>query len=230
MARGTGSADMQAVEQGPAGGDYDSEASNASAHPGMGQWHGTMADAEPCGMMGAGMPGGCGMGMGQGMMGPGMMGPGMGSGMTPHHGGMMGPGGGMMRGYAMGPIMHLDLTDSQRTQINKISDGLRQQHWAAMGKIMEQQSKLRDLYATDQPDPKQVGDTYGTIAKLRQDMVVAQVKAHNDALGVLTNEQRDQLKRMQRGGWGVTGGPQGQGQTQPMMTPPPPPSQPPPPR
>ncbi len=123
-----------------------------------------------------------------------------------------------MRGYAMGPIMQLDLSDTQRSQINKIADGLRQQHWATMGQIMQQQSKLRDLYAVEQPDPKQVGDLYGNIAKLRQEMVVAQVKAHNDAVALLSNDQREQLKRLQRAGWG------GQTGNVPGQTPMPPPA------
>ncbi len=122
----------------------------------------------------------------------------------------------MMRGYAMGPIMELNLSDAQRTQINKIADNLRQQHWASMGQIMGQQSKLRDLYAMEQPDPKQVGDTYGAIAKLRQDMVVTQVKAHNDAVGLLSNDQRAQLKQIEHGtGWGTAPAGAAPGQQQP---------------
>jgi Spy/CpxP family protein refolding chaperone len=94
-----------------------------------------------------------------------------------------------------------------------------------MGQIMTQQSKLRDLYAMDRPDPKQVGDTYGAIAKLRQDMVVAQVKAHNDAMAVLSDDQRAQLKGLQQGEILPSAPATGQGQAPPQgqtQIPPPP--------
>jgi Spy/CpxP family protein refolding chaperone len=175
---------------------------------------------------------GPGYGMGSGMdmmgggygMGPGMMGGGNGYGMGPGMGmmggyggmGMMGMGPGMM-GYGMGPGMMggygamgmMDLSDEQRSKMNKTMDEERKQHWAIMGKMMEEQNKLRDLYAADKPDPKKVGAVYGEIAKLQQQMIETHVQATNQMQDVLTKEQREQFRQWHRRGWGPGSGPRG---------------------
>jgi len=157
--------------------------------------------------MGPGMMGGYGgygmgpMGMMGGMMGPGMMGGGYG-GM-----GMMGMGPGMMGGY--GGFNGLNLSDEQRAKIDKIFDAERKQHWSVMGKMMDEQNKLRDLYAQETPDPKKVGAVYGEIAKLRQQMIEAHVQASNQMQQVLTKEQREQLRQWNRDGCGPGMGPRG---------------------
>jgi len=160
--------------------------------PGMGMMGGGYG-------MGPGMMGG-GYGMGPGMMGGGY-GYGMGAGMGMMGGGYgMGPG--MMGGgygYGMGMI---NLSDEQRTKMNKTMDDERKQHWAIMGKMMEQQNKLRDLYAADKPDPKKVGAVYGEIAKLQQQMIETHLQATNQMQDVLTKEQREQIRQWHRGGWG----------------------------
>ncbi|HSD96625.1 MAG TPA: Spy/CpxP family protein refolding chaperone [Sulfuricaulis sp.] len=149
-------------------------------------------------MMGGYGPG-YGMGPGMGMMGgmsPGMMGGGYG-GM-----GMMGMGPGMM---GMDPLGMLDLSDEQRTKINKLFDDERKKHWGIMGKMMEEQNKMRDLYAADKPDPKKVGAVYGEIAKLQQQMIETHIQATNQMQDVLTKEQREQFRQWHRGGWGPRG-------------------------
>ena len=145
-------------------------------------------------------------------MGPGMMwggGYGMGPGMM---GGGYGYDPGMMGGFGMGPGRHgygalnsLDLSNEQRAKIDKIFDAERKQHWSVMGKIMDEQNKLRDLYEQETPDPKKVGAVYGEIAKLHQQMIETHVQASNQAQEVLTQEQREQLRRLDRGSWGPRG-------------------------
>lgn len=147
-----------------------------------------------------------GYGMGPGMMGGYGSGYGMGPGMMGGYGGM-GPG--MMGGYGMGPLAALNLTDDQRSKINKIFDDERKQHWAVMGKMMDEQNKLRDLYEQTEPDPKKVGAAYGAIAKLRQQMLETHIQANNEMQKVLTKEQREQLGQWRRGMWGPGGGPRG---------------------
>ncbi|MHB8623264.1 MAG: Spy/CpxP family protein refolding chaperone [Sulfuricaulis sp.] len=133
--------------------------------------------------------------MGSGMMGGYGMGPGMmGSGMGP---GMMGS----------GPFENLDLSDDQRSKLNHISDAERKQHWDIMGQMMEAQNKLRDLYAVEEPDPKKVGEVYGTIGQLQQQMIETHVQANNEMLEVLTKEQREQLQQEHHGAWGPGKGP-----------------------
>lgn len=166
------------------------------------------------GMMGPGMMGGMGPGMGMmgggGMMGPGMMmgpgGMGMGQGMM----GGMGMGGGP--GMGAGMFAMLDLTDDQRKQMAKIQEDVRKRHWNTMGKIMEEQARLSELYASEKPDAKQVGQAYGSIAKLQQEVLEGNLQAQNQMLDVLTKEQRDQLSQWRRGmGRGYMGGRHGPG-------------------
>ncbi len=147
--------------------------------------------------------GGYGMGMGPGMMG--------GS-------GMMGMGAGMMGGGMMGlhGLNMLDLSDEQRGKINAIHDKLRKQHWEVMGKMMDEHNALRDLYDAETLDGKKIGATYDRIFRLKRQMIDTGIKAHNDAVAVLTKEQREQLKQLRRGrgmgGPGMGGrGPMGQG-------------------
>jgi len=155
-------------------------------------------DSMPCGhgygWMGPGMTGGHGHGMmgGQGM-GPGMM-------------GGYGGGHGMMGGHGMGPFGLLNLSDDQRSKINKIHDAERKQHWAIMGKMMDKQNAQRDLLAQSEPDPKKVGAVYAEIAKLRQQMLETHVQANNDMHKVLTKEQREEMQQWRRGMRGTPGG------------------------
>jgi Spy/CpxP family protein refolding chaperone len=167
---------------------------------------GQMGSGGCMGMMGGGPGGGMGM---MGMGGSGMgMGPGGGMGM-----GMMGMGGSGMGMMGMGPVSMLDLSDDQRDKIEKIQDDTRRKNWDTYGKIMDEQSKLRDLYAGETVDPKKVGAVYGGIAKLQQQVIEASVEAHNRVQAVLTKEQKEQLKQWSRGGMGGRGmmGPGGRG-------------------
>jgi Spy/CpxP family protein refolding chaperone len=127
----------------------------------------------PMGMMGGGM--------GRGMMGDGMMG---------------GKGMGMMGGMHGAPFQMLDLTPEQRTKINKIHDDLRRKNWEALGKIQDEEAKLRDLYAADKRDPKAIGAVYGSIYALKRQMIEAGIDAHNRMQALLTDAQRAQLKQM----------------------------------
>lgn len=139
-------------------------------------------------MMGGGM-----MGRGDGMMGGGMMGGGMGMGM-----------GG-------GPYHMLDLTDDQRTRINKLHDAERRQHWEVMGKIMDERAKLRDLYAADKRDTQAILKVHDQIDAHQRKMRELHLNTRNQIEAVLTKEQRDQLKSMYRGGMGMGGGRMGPG-------------------
>jgi len=127
----------------------------------------------PMGMMGGGM--------GRGMMGDDMMG---------------GKGMGMMGGMHGAPFQLLDLTPEQRTKINKIHDDLRRKNWEALGKIQDEEAKLRDLYAADKRDPKAIGAVYGSIYTYKRQMIEASIDAHNRMEALLSDAQRAQLKQM----------------------------------
>jgi len=131
-----------------------------------------------------------GYGHGRGMMGGGHGGgPGAWGG---HHGSWDGPMG-MGPAFGLGPVWRLDLSDTQRAQVNKIADDLRHANWATIGKLQDAQAKLRDLESQSTPDPKKVGATYGEASKLRQDILEASVQARNQVRALLTPAQRQEL-------------------------------------
>ncbi len=130
-------------------------------------------------------------GMGSDMMGGGMMG-----------GGMMG--GGMM-GYA--PYQFLNLTDDQRSRINKIQDEERRKHWQTMGKVMDERARLRDLYQADKRDSQAILKVQEQIDQLQRKMLELHLNTQNQVEALLSQEQRDQLKTFRSGGGGY--GPRG---------------------
>lgn len=121
--------------------------------------------------------------------------------------GMMGYGGGpgMMRGYGMGPgammqgawLGGLDLTDEQRTKINQIQDETRHSHWALMGKMMDQQAKLRDLYDAPKRDAAAIDGAYKSIDAMRQQMISSSADARKRIEGVLNKKQIEKLRTYQ---------------------------------
>ena len=156
-----------------------------------------------CDMMRGYGPGSGMMGPGSGMMGPGRygMGPGMMGGYEDYE---TGPG--IMGSYGLGQISRLDLTDQQRDEINKLRDQLRRKHWDIMGKMMDERSKLRDLYAEDKPDAEKIGAVYDEIAKLRKEMVQTRIETGNKIQDMLTPQQQEQLKTWRQGRWRTGGG------------------------
>ncbi len=154
------------------------------------------------GMMG-GYGGGCGMG-------PGMMMGGTGYGMGPGMMGGMGMGPGMMGGYGMGmgPGMMggywgsgLDLTEDQEAKISRIQDETRKQHWELMGRMMDQQARLRDLYTAPKRDAAAIDEAYETFGQLQQQMYDSSVESHKRMEAVLTKEQQEKLRTQWRKGW-----------------------------
>ncbi|MDT3736970.1 MAG: Spy/CpxP family protein refolding chaperone [Denitratisoma sp.] len=148
-----------------------------------------MADPSRGGMMGG--YGGMGPGMMGGQYGPGMMGGQYGPGMMGGgygHGMMGGYGPGMMG--AQGGLFGIELDDKQRKSVNAIQDELRRKRWELMGRTMDEQSRLRDLYDAEKRDPKAIGAAYQRIFDLRRQMIEATVAAHNRIEEQLTPEQR----------------------------------------
>lgn len=144
------------------------------------------------GMMGPGMMGGCGPGPG-GSYGPGYgMGPGMmGGGMM---GGMMGPGmmgGGM--GYGM--LYQLNLSPDQWNKVNAIHEDLAKKSWDLAGKTREEAFKLRNLMTAEKRDSHAVTNQYKKLQELQLQGFQARLDARERIDGVLTKEQKGQLRR-----------------------------------
>jgi Spy/CpxP family protein refolding chaperone len=148
---------------------------------------------------GPGMMGGYGPGYG---MGPGMMGGygpgyGMGPGMMGGYGYGMGPG---MMGW--GSFRGLNLSEEQKSKVTKIRQEVRAKQWAIMGKMMDAQDKLQDLYDADKEDAAAIDRQYKVIEDLRRQMVDNAVAAHNQINSILTKEQREKSREWGRGGYG----------------------------
>jgi len=145
-------------------------------------------------------PGMMGYGMGPGMMGGrGMMGGDMGMGMDMMGGGL----------YQM-----LNLTDDQRTRINKLQDAERHQHWATLGKMMDERARLRDLYAANNRDVQAILKVQDQMHVYQRKMMELHLNTQNQIEALLTPEQREHLKSMRRGmpcgpGMMAPGGPRG---------------------
>lgn len=137
-------------------------------------------EKDHCDEHGSGMMGGYGRGM-----------------MGNHEGGMMGgDGSGMMESPRMNMVRSLDLSDEQRSKINKLSDQLHHNNWAAQGYIMDESGKLRDLYEADKRDPSTIGNVYQKIFDLKRQMIEAMIDTQNHVEELLTPEQIIQLKDM----------------------------------
>jgi len=149
---------------------------------------------------GPGMMGGYG-GPGQGPYGPGMMrGQGQAYGYGPGMmGGRMMGGGGMMGGMGLGPLQALDLNEQQQTRINQIRDETRRKNWETMGKLLDEQARLRDLLAAEKRDPAAIGKQSMKMADLRRQLLEASIDSHNRIEALLSKEQRDQLRSYRRG-------------------------------
>jgi len=155
--------------------------------------------------MGPGMMGGYGPGYG---MGPGMMGGwgghgpgyGMGHGMMGGYGPGYGMGPGMMWGY--GPGYGLNLSDEQRSKIDKIQEDTGRKQWDLMAKMQEERGRLNELVYSDKRDDAAIGKSYERVSKLRRQMFDNSLAARKQIDGVLTKEQREQLRS---GGYGRRG-------------------------
>jgi len=144
---------------------------------GPGMKHGMMGGDGPasCGhhMMEGGMAGGSGHGMGM-MSGKG---PNMGAGMMAGHAGHLPP----------------DLTDKQRSAINKVHDEFAKKQWELGGKLLDEHPRLRDLYEAQPRDPKAIGAQYAKIFDVRRQMIELTIDMHNRVDAMFTKEQRAAL-------------------------------------
>lgn len=141
--------------------------------------------------MGQGMMGG--YGMGPGMMGGQGSGYGMGSGTMSGQGSGYGMGPGMMDGYAS--RADLNLTAEQRSKIANIRNDVRRKHWDLMGKMQDEQAQMNEQYHSDQRDDATLSKSHHDMSELRQQMFDLSLSARRQTDAVLTQEQRDKLKR-----------------------------------
>jgi Spy/CpxP family protein refolding chaperone len=137
--------------------------------------------AYPAYPYGPAMMGGYGMGPGWGGYGMGM--------------GHMGGGPGMA---AANLASALGLTEEQQASLTTIRDETRKLHWSLRSELMNQQSKLRNLYLAPMLDNEAISAVNSEINKLRQRMIDSAAEAHKNMRAVLTAEQVEMLQNF----WG----------------------------
>jgi len=156
----------------------------------------------PYGKRGVG-PGayGCAYGYGHGRgMAPGMGG-GYGMGPGPMAGYGPGSGFGMMGGRGMGPGLMYGyaahapgLTADQHDKLARIWNDSMKKAWPVMGSLREQNFQLSRLLDAETPDRAAVNKVYGRITALRKQLLDLRLQARQDMMGVLTADQRKELR------------------------------------
>ncbi|MCZ7559810.1 MAG: Spy/CpxP family protein refolding chaperone [Burkholderiaceae bacterium] len=114
--------------------------------------------------------------------------------------GMMGYGPGYGPGYGTGPgigraLWALDLDEAQRKQALAIQDDLRRKRWELAGKAQEEMAKLRDARLAPRRDRAAILAAYKRLGELRQQSVEQSLDAADRLDKVLTEQQREQLRR-----------------------------------
>jgi Spy/CpxP family protein refolding chaperone len=143
-----------------------------------------MVAAQPYGGMGPGMMGGYGGGYGYG---PGMMG-----GYGP---GGYGMGPGMMWGYGANAYADLNLSAEQRKKIDEIQEQAANTMWQLMGTMHQQGYHMHGALGPEPLDEQAARKAYESMAATQKAMFEAQLDARKKVDGVLTAEQREQLRR-----------------------------------
>ncbi|WP_372863843.1 Spy/CpxP family protein refolding chaperone [Spongiibacter sp.] len=151
-------------------------------------------------MMGGYGPGyGMGPGMMGGMMGHMMGGYGMGPGMMGGYGPGYGMGPGMMGGAGYGMLYQLNLSPEQWAKVNAIQQDLAKKNWELAGRMRDESFKLHELAAADKRDRNAIMGQYKKLQDVRLQRFQARLDAQEKTEGVLTKEQKQQLRRF--GSW-----------------------------
>jgi Spy/CpxP family protein refolding chaperone len=137
------------------------------------------------GMMGGGGPGMMGGGYGPGAMGG--YGPGMMGGYGP---GMMGGSG---RG---GGLAALNLSDEQQDKIFALQEDHRRKNSDTMSKMRSETFKLRRMYNAEAVDSKALVEQQKKVDDLRRLMLASRLEMRKQVEGVLTPEQRKQMRQV----------------------------------
>jgi len=126
--------------------------------------------------------------------GPGMMGgygPGYGPGMMGGYG--PGYGRGMMGGYG---LASLNLSDEQQSKVFAIQEENRKKNFDTMSKMRGEMFQLRRMYAAENVDAKAVVEQQKKVDDLRRGMLASRLEMRKQIEGVLTPEQRKQLRQV----------------------------------
>lgn len=98
----------------------------------------------------------------------------------------------MMGGrWGTAPWSRSDLSADQRTKINPIRDGTRRKNWELMGRLMDEQARLRDLSDAPKQDADALDKGYKRVNQLQQQISESSEDAYKRMEAILTKEQRE---------------------------------------
>lgn len=121
---------------------------------------------------------------------------GMGSGMMGGYGGGMGMGPGMMGGYAgRGDYWGLDLSADQRKKIDQIQEETAKAHWQLMGNMQQQGFHMNNMFGPGGLDEAEARKAFNIMVEAQKEMFESSLKARKRIDAILTNEQKEQLRR-----------------------------------
>jgi Spy/CpxP family protein refolding chaperone len=124
-----------------------------------------------------------------------------------HRGAGMRHGGGAWgRGPGGRAFEQLDLSASQRRQIDEIRNRTQRDAIQRRAEMETASLDLRELMRDDRPDRRAIDRQIDRIAELRADMMKARVASQLDMRAVLTDEQRDRLHELRDSGRGMQPG------------------------
>ncbi len=112
------------------------------------------------------------------------------------HGKGMGRGGhgpGLMR-----TLRQLDLTDSQKSQIQTIMESNKDQHQAARENVQAAMDDFREVMAADTFNETAIRQAFQKAASAREEAMVLRARTFHQIRQVLTAEQQAQLEQMRK--------------------------------
>lgn len=95
------------------------------------------------------------------------------------------------------PFAGLNLSDEQRSKAQQVMNEQRQAHMGNMQKMQPLGQQLNDLYKQETWDAAQIGAVYDQIFDLQKKSILSTVETHNKIMGLLNEQQRQQLKQRQ---------------------------------
>jgi Spy/CpxP family protein refolding chaperone len=109
-------------------------------------------------------------------------------------GGGMGPG--MMGGgFGYGMLAQLNLTPEQWDKIGAIQEETSRKQWEVTGRMRDEAIKLRNLMFSEKRDRAALISQYKKVQELRQQQFQARLDVQDKIDGVLTKEQKSQVRR-----------------------------------
>jgi Spy/CpxP family protein refolding chaperone len=92
-------------------------------------------------------------------------------------------------------LYQLNLSSDQWSKVHAIHEDVAKKQWELAGKMREEAYKLRNLMASEKRDRSAITGEYKKLQELRLQSFQARIDTQEKIDGVLTKEQKEQLRR-----------------------------------